>query len=249
MNATIKQMTERGSIRKFSSKPIEKDILDMILKAGIQAPNYINGQQYSIIEVQNEKKRELLFDITIGSSGAGMTFIKKAPVFLLFVMDFNKSKKILEKENEEMFIQNSMEALLIGGVDIGILIEAITVASESLGLGTVTVGAIRKNTKALIDAFNLPKYTFPVCGLALGYLHEEAKVKLTPRLPLEATLSIDEYDSSKFDSVIDSYNEEMEKIYTSRGAKTSWYKLVTNYFKKAVRKEQIDDYKNQGFNI
>lgn len=247
MNDTINKMINRGSVRKFSSKPVENETLETILKATVQAPSYINTQAYSIIVVEDEKKRELLYNMTTGSSGKGMTFIKKAPVFLLFVMDFNKVNKAMKKENLDMHIHESMEALLVGAVDIGILLEAATVSAEALGLGSVVVGAIRKDTKSIIETFNLPKYTYPICGLALGY--PDTGIKITPRLPLDATVYHDSYDNDAFDKHIDAYNKQMEEIYNSRGAETSWTKLIATYFQKPIRKEQIEDYKNQGFDI
>ncbi len=247
MNSTINQMINRGSIRKFSTKHVENETLETILKATVQSPSYANTQAYSIIVVEDEKKRELLYNMTTGTSGKGMTFIQKAPIFLLFVMDFNKVNKVMKKENLDMHIHESMEALLVGAVDVGILLEATTVAAEALGLGSVVVGAVRRDTKSIIEAFNLPKYTYPICGLALGY--PDTGIKITPRLPLDATVYHDSYDDNAFDKHIEVYNKYMEELYNSRGADTSWTKLMASYFQKPIGKEQIDTYKNQGFDI
>ncbi|MBQ1205761.1 MAG: nitroreductase family protein, partial [Clostridia bacterium] len=38
MNQTIKTLTERRSVRKFTDKPISKEDIELILKAGVYAP-------------------------------------------------------------------------------------------------------------------------------------------------------------------------------------------------------------------
>jgi FMN reductase [NAD(P)H] len=211
MNSTINQMINRGSIRKFSTKHVENETLETILKATVQSPSYANTQAYSIIVVEDEKKRELLYNMTTGTSGKGMTFIQKAPIFLLFVMDFNKVNKVMKKENLDMHIHESMEALLVGAVDVGILLEATTVAAEALGLGTVAIGAIRRSAEDIIKEFKLPKYTFPVVGLCIGYPLDNIKPAPKLRLPLSTFAHKAHYQVSDLNTLLDKYNKEISE--------------------------------------
>ncbi len=41
-------------------------------------------------------------------------------------------------------------------------------AAYSLGLGCVILGSLLNDVPALIDLLNLPEYTYPVLGLAIG---------------------------------------------------------------------------------
>lgn len=93
-----------------------------------------------------------------------------APVFLLFCADFNRAKIALEDLNDiKMEITNGLESVLVGAVDAGIALGTATAAAESLGLGTVPIGAVRGNPQELIELLELPKYVFPVSGLVIGH--------------------------------------------------------------------------------
>ncbi len=250
MNSTTQQMLSRGSIRKFdASKPIPKELLDHLLSAMLQAPSYIGGQQFSVIVVQDSAQKEKLYEYTMPSSGVGMTFIRQAPIFLIFVMDFNKIETAMKVDNTEIQITDSIETLLIGAVDVGILTEALTVAAESHGLGTVTVGAIRKCSAQLIEDFDLPKKTFPIVGMALGYPAEGVLPKVTPRLPLSGIIHYDTYNAQGFSNVLTEYNETMKQLYAKRGLELTWTELLSKYYSKTINKDLIEVYKDQGFNF
>jgi Nitroreductase len=51
---------ERYAVRKFSSEPIEKEKLDLVLKAGQLAPTACNYQPQRILVIDNETTREKL---------------------------------------------------------------------------------------------------------------------------------------------------------------------------------------------
>ena len=248
MNPTTQQMLTRGSIRKFdASKPVSKELLDHLLTAMIQAPSYVGGQQFSVIVVQDPAQKEKVYEYTMPSSGKGMTFIQQAPIFLIFVMDFNKIETAMKVENTEIQVTDSLEALLIGTVDVGILVEAFTVAAESHGLGTVTVGAIRKCSSQIIKDFNLPQKTFPIVGMAVGFPAEGVLPKVTPRLPLSGIIHYDTYNAQGFSNVLAEYNETMKQLYAKRGIELSWTKLLSNYYSKPIYKDLTEIYKGQGF--
>lgn len=250
MNSTTQQMLARGSIRKFdSSKSVSKELLEHLLSAMLQAPSYINGQQFSVIVVQDPVQKEKIYEYTMPSSGVGMNFIRQAPVFLIFVMDFNKIETAMKIDNAEIKITDSIESLLIGTVDIGILAEAITVAAESHGLGTTIVGAIRKCSEQLIKDFNLPEKTFPIIGLSLGYPAENVFPKVNPRLPLFGIIHYDKYDSKGFSNVLADYNETMKNVYVQRGIELTWTGLLSKYYSKPINKDLLEVYKKQGFNF
>ena len=55
MNETIKTLTERRSIRKYNDKPISKDDLALILKAGVYAPTGRNSRDTLFLVVTNKE--------------------------------------------------------------------------------------------------------------------------------------------------------------------------------------------------
>lgn len=251
MSNTIKQMTTRSSIRAFDpNKKISTEILDQILSATQQSPNYAGAQQYSVIVITDEQQKENIVKCTMASSGKAQSYIKNCSAFLLFVIDFHKINLAMQMENEQMEVTNHLESLLIGTVDVGIGIEAATVAAESLGLGTVMIGAIRKATKDLIDEYKLPEYTFPVVGLCIGHPLTEPVAK--PRLPKETFVHYGEYKTPQnIKEMFENYNEVIEKYYEEHMniPNFKWTAFISNYYKRALYPNNFSIYKQQKFNI
>lgn len=52
--------------------------------------------------------------------------------------------------------------------DAVLALHAMETAAYSLGLGCVILGSLLNDVPALIDLLNLPEYTYPVLGIAIG---------------------------------------------------------------------------------
>lgn len=251
MNELLYSMINRGSIREFdSSKNIPQDHLDLILQAVQQSPTYINGQQYSIITITDTNLKDKMVELTMPSSQNPQYWIKDCSVFLLFVMDFNKIQQASEIEKKSLEITNYIEGLMIGTVDCGIALQSATIAAESLGYGTVTIGAVRKNIFELIEIFNLPKMTFPIIGLCIGIKKEGTMVVKKPRLPLSSFVHQDIYQHKFWPQIIEQYNQQIINFQRSIGSpENTWSKFVSQFYSKAYFKELSEAYKKQGFDF
>lgn len=64
-------------------------------------------------------------------------------------MDFYRTYLAGEKTGYKQIIHEDIESALVGAVDSGITLGAAIIAAESLGLGTVPIGGIRKIQKKL----------------------------------------------------------------------------------------------------
>ena len=251
MNTSIETMLSRRSVRSFElNKTIPEEVLNTILKVGQQSPNSANGQQYSVIVVENQNIKDQLVEITAPSSGNKMTYISKAPIFLLFVIDYNKIEKAIAMEGQEMIASENLESLLVGSVDVGISISAMSAAAESLGLGTVVVGAIRKDTTKIIDLFKLPKYTFPIAGMAIGYPSEKASTQITPRLSMETFAHRNVYKLDNFEKHLADYHQTMKEFYATRGIQDlTWSKFICKYYTKELYTDIAEVYQKQGLGL
>ncbi|MGL4677551.1 MAG: nitroreductase family protein [Brevinema sp.] len=251
MNTTINLMCNRMSVRNFDpTKTIEPEVLNTILKATQQSPTSINGQQYSIIVVNNVDQRKKISDAILSSTGASMSFIHEAPIFLLFVIDFHKIDAALKYEHQQMMIQESIESLLTGSVDIGIAVGSANIAARSLGVESVVVGAIRKSIPMLIEEFQLPKYIFPLLGMALGYPTKELIIEKTPRLSLESLVHYNIYEKKDLVAQLTDYNTVMQKVFwEKRGIHMTWTEYIAKSYANSYGKEITELYRKQGFNI
>ena len=118
MNEVIKLLNNHRSVRDYKSDAVSEADLDLIIKASQAAPSSINGQQVTIIGVQNvEKKNEL--SKLVGDQ----VYVDKAPVFLVFCADFYRAKLAAEINGEEFVITQSEESKLVGAVDVGLALR------------------------------------------------------------------------------------------------------------------------------
>lgn len=210
MNNVIETITNHRSIREYLDKDISDEIVDEIVRAAQAMPNSINGQQTSVIVVRDKAKKEKLAELV-----GNQPYVAKAPVFLVFVMDFYRTYLAGEKTGMKQVIHEDIEGIEAGSVDVGIALGASIIAAESLGLGIVPIGGIRKNPEEVIKLLGLPKYTFPMVGLVVGYPADESHKK--PRVPFESFKHKENYDTKAVEESIYIYDNQMSEYLKGIG--------------------------------
>lgn len=241
VNPIIASIKNHRSIRNYLEKDIPEEVLQEILEAANAMPTSINGQQISIIVIKDKGKKEKIAEWT-----GGQPWVAQAPVFLVFVADFYKGYTACEKNDCHQVIHESIEGSLVGAVDAGLAMGAAIISAESLGLGIVPIGAVRRNPQEIINLLGLPKYTYPLVGLVLGYPVDASAQK--PRFPLETLVHVEEYQKDKIAPAIDEYDTVMLKYYSERGDKdTNWSKQVANAYKQVYFPDVYPTMKKQGF--
>jgi len=242
MNKVIESIKDHRSIRQYKSDPVSEQMLNEILLAAQAMPNSVNGQQTSVIVVQDaETKRK------IAELAGGQTWIVAAPVFILFVIDFYKTELAAKKNNVEQVIHKSLEGTLAGAVDVGLNMGAAIIAAESLGLGIVPIGGIRRNPRGIIELLNLPEKTFPVAGLVIG--HPENRSHKKPRLPFNTFRHDENYKTEGLAEEIDRYDIQMETYLkeVGREVEVNWSKNTSGMYQRVYFPKVYPVMKEQGF--
>ncbi len=144
---------KRRSIRRFLDKPVEKEKIERILKAGMQAPSAHNNQRWEFIVVDDQAKKD---EVSIMSPWSGM--VAKAPVAII----------VLGKHNDESL--NHWFAQ-----DLGACVENILLQIVEEGLGGCWMGFYpdMDRVKMLSECFEVPEGIMPFCVIALGYSEDE----------------------------------------------------------------------------
>lgn len=139
----------RISVRKYEDKPVEKEKIMQILKAGMQAPSACNQQPWEFYVVTDKKKIEALSKMTPYTGCAA-----KAPVVLV-------SAYRLEGLVAPAFAQ----------IDMSIAQENIWLETDALGLGGVWIGIapMQDRMNLVHEILNLPKNLEVFSLFALGY--------------------------------------------------------------------------------
>lgn len=210
MNNTIEIIKNHRSIRQYLDKDIPDEIVDEIVKAAQAMPNSINGQQTSVIVIKDKKTKEKLSELV-----GDQKYVAEAPVFLVFVMDFYRPYLAGEKTGLKEVIHENIEGIEAGSVDVGIALGASIIAAESFGLGIVPIGGIRKNPEEVIELLGLPKYTFPMVGLVVGYPKDHSHKK--PRVPFESFKHNEKYDAAAVEKSIDIYDNQISEYLKDIG--------------------------------
>lgn len=210
MNEIIKHLKNHRSVRKYDpNKDVNKEQVKAIIESAMAAPNWVNGQQVSIIEVRDPEKKA-----TMAKAAGEQKWIEEAPVFLIFCMDFYRAHLAAQKKEKELRVVMDINSIIIGSSDVGIALSSAVIAAESMGLGTVPIGGIRRNPQTFIELLQLPEYVFPITGLVVGYPREIPEQK--PRLPLMATYHKEQYDRDIQKNVIDEYDQTISSYMTER---------------------------------
>jgi len=210
MNATIRLLQNHHSNRSYKTDTIPAEILDAVVESARRAPTSINSHQISLVVVRDAASRERIAEIA-----GGQPWIAQAPVFIAVIADLYKTGLGVEKAGAQQVFQHSMEAIVSAVTDAGIAMATLMTAARAFGLGIVPIGGIRRAPQGMIDLLGLPRNTFPVCGVALGYVDKEASQK--PRMPIESFRHEEQYHSEVLMPAIDAYDLTLQEYWLKIG--------------------------------
>lgn len=242
MNPAIEQMHQHRSIRHYLDKPVPADVLDGVLKAAWHGPTSVNGQQVSLVVVQDAARRKRIAEIA-----GGQPWIAQAPVFVVVVMDFYKTSLGVAEAGEKQAIQESVEGFTVGTVDAGIALGNLMTAARASGLGVVPIGGIRNDPQAMIDLLELPPMTFPVVGVSMGYAADEGVYK--PRMAIESFVHHETYHAEVLPGAVRNYDQTLKNLWRQIGRDDGepWSQSITNYYRKVYFREVGAVARRQGF--
>ena len=167
VNPVLSNMMARRSIRKYLDKPVEHEKLEVIVRAGINAPSGMNRQPWIIRVVEDQK---LIADVTEVYKRNNPDQVKR------------------DKDFKNMF-RNAPNLICVctptegGALDAGLLGENMMLAAQSMGLGTCCLGGpvrfLNSNAEAkfFLDRLDIPEGYKLNYILAIGYPDEQPDAK------------------------------------------------------------------------
>ena len=144
----------RVSIRKYQDRPVEKEKIEAILRAAMQAPSAANQQPWEFYVVTDKEKLEALSRV---HPYAGMT--KNAPVAIVSVY------------RKECTIPDYAQ------IDLSIAMENLWLETDAQGLGGVWLGIApqEERMQAVEKVLDLPDTVRAFALFPFGYPAEERK--------------------------------------------------------------------------
>lgn len=239
---TINLLKNHRSNRNFvkNYKLSETDLKEILL-AMKQAPSWMNGQQYSVIVIDDQDLKGKLFSLSERNE-----HILTSSVFFLFLADLSKQKIATEIYGENFVVENDPDTLINITTDTVLAMQNAATAAESLGYGTVFCGGIRMASEELIKIFNLPNYVFPICGLSVGKLDKEKTTeKVKPRFEMSVNIGRNTYPVVEKEDILN-YDKRLQEFNELRETKI-WSKKFSDIYSEARVSKTKKLLKKQGF--
>ena len=142
----------RISVRKFEDRPIEKEKIVQVLKAGMQAPSACNQQPWEFYVIT---KKDTLEKLSKASPYAGMT--ANAPVAIISAY------------------RKDCDVPCYADIDMSIAMENLWLKTDEIGLGGVWIGIapIEERMELVHKMLDLPENVKVFSLFAMGYPAEE----------------------------------------------------------------------------
>ncbi len=210
VEAAMKLIQDRRSIRHYTDEPVSEEHLKMILEAARQAPSGENAQPWRFIVVSDPDTRKQLGTIAGGGSGRRFTaeFVtEKMQERFSSLEDETKKKAIFEKLTSgrvSAFLGDAPVSLVVCGrkdvwdlpYDTSAAIENILLMVTALGLGACWVIApcidIRDEER-MKDLLGVPEEIKIISVIAIG--HPLRPHRPRPRIPLNELVYSESWNS------------------------------------------------------
>ena len=212
-NPTIELIHQHGSVRQYKTDPLPREMVETIVAAGQRAATSSNLQMFSVVALTDPDRRAQMQTYC-----GGQKHISQAPIFLTWVADLSRLERICEARGYTPEL-DGVENFLLAAVDVAIAAQNAGLAAESMGLGFCYIGAIRNNPRQVIELLKLPRLTFPLVGMTLGWPVKAPIIR--PRLPLDAILHWEAYAPNDEGELLAKYDQEMIETGIYRGRQVS----------------------------
>lgn len=148
---------KRASVRKFKDEKVSEELIENLLKAGMQAPSSCNSQPWEFIVVSEREDKEAISRMHRFAKPAA-----RASHLIVTLGNLNEAKVIRMIEQ-----------------DLGACNENILLQATHEGLGAVWLGfhPIEDRTLKLKEYLNIPDYCIPFSVICVGWPVNDAKVK------------------------------------------------------------------------
>lgn len=139
----------RRSIRKYKDRSIEKEKIEKLLRAAMQAPSAANQQPWEFIVVENKDTLNKLSGMSPYSKMAG-----SAPLAIVALANSDSYR-----------IPSAWQQ------DMGASVENLLLEAAYLDLGAVWLGVAtaEENMKYIKNLFSLPEHIKPFALIIVGY--------------------------------------------------------------------------------
>ncbi|MGV9680004.1 NADPH-dependent oxidoreductase [Nocardia sp. NPDC003482] len=220
-NPVLEVLHEHRSVRRYRPDPVPDAVLRVLVSAAQSAPTSSNLQAWSVVAVRNTRRKARLAELA-----GDQDHIRQAPVLLVWTADLARARGLAAERGVPLDGADYLESSYVAFLDAALAAQNAVVAAESLGLGTVYIGAIRNNHAEVAAELALPPGVFPVVGLVVGTPDPTEDTRVKPRLPQEAVLHHETYDAAGQTEYAARYETRLADFYAEQNLPHSWIDRV-----------------------
>jgi nitroreductase len=210
-NETITALLNHRSVRAYLPEPLEEGVLELIIAAAQSAATSSNIQAWSVVAVQDPARKARLAALSNNQK-----HVLEAPLLLAWIADLSRLRRIASLVGEPATGLDYLESFVVSVTDATLAAQNAAAAAESLGLGTVYLGALRGQPEKVAAELNLPRGAFPLFGLVVGKPDPAHPSSIKPRLPQATVLHHEQYSTTTESDAIASYETVIQAFQASQ---------------------------------
>lgn len=211
-NPVLQSLLAHRSVRAFDPAPLDEGTLEWLIAAAQSAPSSSNLQTWSVVAVQDPARKARLAELA-----GGQGHVRDAPLVLVWLADLARLRGLAQQAQVPFEGADYLDSSLMGVIDAVLAAQNAIVAAQSLGLGTVYLGAIRNQPERVAEELGLPPGVFAVVGLCVGRPDAARPAAIKPRLPQAAVLSRERYARPEAQRHVQRYDATMQSFYAAQG--------------------------------
>lgn len=213
------------SVRRYLPEAVTDEQVSTLVASAQSAATSSNLQLWSVVAVRDPERLAVLSGVT-----NDQRHVADAPVLLVWLVDLARSREIVADHDVPAEGADFLETVLVGFVDAALAAQNATLAAESLGLGTVYIGALRNDPLRVAEVLKLPQHVFAAFGLVVGRPDPTEGTRIKPRLPQSAVLHQETYRLEAQRPAVASYEERIGRFYAQEDLGHSWIGRVVARF-------------------
>lgn len=239
---------DRKTIRKYKAMDVDKNLIHSLLATASRAATMGNMQLYSVVETRSQAIKEVLAPLHFNQP-----MVMGAPVVLTFIADFNRFTRWCELSDADAGYDNFL-SFSNAMTDAMLFCQNFCTLAEEAGLGTCFLGTTVYNPQGIIDVLKLPRLTFPVATITVGYPDENPEQP--DRLDISDIIHEETYRMVSDEDILRAYayKESLQenKHFVEVNKKQNLAQVFTDcrYTRKdneAMSRGMLDALKKQGF--
>ncbi|MDM0008130.1 nitroreductase family protein [Variovorax sp. J22G73] len=211
-NPVLQALLAHRSVRAFDPAPLDPGTLEWLIAAAQSAPSSSNLQTWSVVAVEDPGRKARLAEFA-----GDQRQVREAPLVLVWLADLARLRGLAEQAQVPIEGADYLDSSLMGVIDAVLAAQNAVVAAQSLGLGTVYLGAIRNQPERVAQELGLPPGVFAVVGLCIGRPDAARPAAVKPRLPQSAVLSRERYAQPEAQQHVRRYDDTMQSFYAAQG--------------------------------